>query len=52
VAVHTGRLEFSTQGDGDVIDLTKGVDSVVRSSGVESGLVTVFVPGSTVNVVY
>ncbi len=47
MAVHSGRLEFSTQGDGDVIDLTEGVESVVRSSGAETGLVTVFVPGST-----
>jgi secondary thiamine-phosphate synthase enzyme len=47
VAVHSGRLEFSTQGDGDVIDLTDGVERVVRSAGVEHGVVTVFVPGST-----
>jgi secondary thiamine-phosphate synthase enzyme len=45
--VHSGRLEFNTEGDGDVIDLTAGVESVVRSSGVETGTVTVFVPGST-----
>ena len=44
---HSGRLEFNTQGDGDVIDLTAGVESVVRSSGAETGVVTVFVPGST-----
>jgi secondary thiamine-phosphate synthase enzyme len=47
VAVHTGQLRFSTQGDGDVIDLTAGVESVLESSGVESGMVSVFVPGST-----
>jgi secondary thiamine-phosphate synthase enzyme len=47
VPVHSGRLEFSTQGDGDVIDLTDGVESVVRSSGIEHGVATVFVPGST-----
>jgi secondary thiamine-phosphate synthase enzyme len=47
MAVHSGRLEFATRGDGDVIDLTQGVESVVRSSGAENGLVTVFVPGST-----
>jgi secondary thiamine-phosphate synthase enzyme len=47
VAVHTGQLRFSTEGDGDVIDLTAGVQSVLDSSGVESGLVSVFVPGST-----
>jgi secondary thiamine-phosphate synthase enzyme len=47
VAVHSGRLEFSTRGDGDVIDLTEGVERIVRSSGAASGVVTVFVPGST-----
>jgi secondary thiamine-phosphate synthase enzyme len=30
-----------------VIDLTDGVVSVVRQAGVEDGLVSVFVPGST-----
>ena len=45
--LHTGRLEFDTRGDGDVIDLTQGIESVVRSSGAEQGVVTVFVPGST-----
>ena len=45
--VHTGQLRFSTDGDGDVIDLTEGVESVVRSAGVEHGVVSVFVPGST-----
>ena len=47
VAIHSGELRFSTQGDGDVIDLTEGVLEVVRSSGVEDGAVSVFVPGST-----
>jgi secondary thiamine-phosphate synthase enzyme len=47
VAVHTGQLRFSTAGDGDVIDLTDGVQSVLDSSGVASGMVSVFVPGST-----
>jgi secondary thiamine-phosphate synthase enzyme len=45
--VHSGRLEFQTEGDGDVIDLTAGVESVVRSAGVDAGAVTVFVPGAT-----
>jgi secondary thiamine-phosphate synthase enzyme len=45
--VHTGQLRFSTEGDGDVVDLTEGVMSVVRSAGVVDGLVSVFVPGST-----
>jgi secondary thiamine-phosphate synthase enzyme len=47
VQLHTGQLRFSTDGDGDVIDLTEGVESVLESSGVENGVVSVFVPGST-----
>jgi len=47
VTVHTGQLRFSTQGDGDVVDLTEGVLEVVRSAGVENGAVSVFVPCST-----
>jgi secondary thiamine-phosphate synthase enzyme len=47
VEVHTGQLRFSTEGDGDVIDLTDGVQSVIESSGVDHGVVSVFVPGST-----
>ena len=47
MAVHTGQLRFSTEGDGDVVDLTEGVMEVVRSAGAENGVVSVFVPGST-----
>ncbi|HEY1273880.1 MAG TPA: secondary thiamine-phosphate synthase enzyme YjbQ [Thermoleophilaceae bacterium] len=47
MAVHTGQLRFSTEGDGDVMDLTEGIESVVESAGVDSGVASVFVPGST-----
>jgi secondary thiamine-phosphate synthase enzyme len=47
VAIHTGHLRFSTEGDGDVIDLTAGVHSVLEAAGVGNGMVSVFVPGST-----
>jgi secondary thiamine-phosphate synthase enzyme len=47
VPVHTGELRFSTEGDGDVVDLTEGLLEVVRSAGAENGTVSVFVPGST-----
>jgi secondary thiamine-phosphate synthase enzyme len=47
VAVHSGRLQFKTQGDGDITDLTAGVLEVVRSAGVREGAVTVFAVGST-----
>ena len=47
MAVHSAELRFSTEGDGDVVDLTDGLRSVVRQSGVREGLVSVFVPGAT-----
>ncbi|HLM27552.1 MAG TPA: secondary thiamine-phosphate synthase enzyme YjbQ [Thermoleophilaceae bacterium] len=47
MAVHTGELRFSTQGDGDVIDLTDGVQRFVASTGAREGAVSLFVPGST-----
>jgi secondary thiamine-phosphate synthase enzyme len=47
VAVHAGQLRFSTEGDGDVIDITAGVESVVAQAEIDSGVASVFVPGST-----
>ncbi len=44
---YSGQLRFSTEGDGDVVDLTQGVTSVVQASGVDHGVVSVFVPGAT-----
>ena len=48
MAVHGGLLRFETPGNGEIVDLTDGVKSVVRSSGVDRGLVIVFATGSTV----
>jgi secondary thiamine-phosphate synthase enzyme len=45
--VHGGELRLSTEGNGDTIDITAGVQSVVDQAGVDSGLASVFVPGST-----
>ena len=45
--MHVAELRFETEGDGDVVDLTDGVQSVVAQAGVQDGLVSVFVPGST-----
>ena len=47
MTVHSGELRFSTRGDGDVVDLTADLESIVSESGVAEGAVTVFVPGST-----
>jgi secondary thiamine-phosphate synthase enzyme len=48
VAVHGGLLRLDTPGNGEIVDLTEGVKSVIRTAGVERGLVTVFATGSTV----
>jgi secondary thiamine-phosphate synthase enzyme len=47
VTVHGGLLRLRTDGDGHIVDITEGVRSVVRTSEVERGLVSVFVTGST-----
>jgi secondary thiamine-phosphate synthase enzyme len=47
VTVHTGLLRLETQGEAQIVDLTEGVLTVVRQSGVEHGAVCVFVTGST-----
>jgi secondary thiamine-phosphate synthase enzyme len=43
-------LRMETPGNGHIVDLTEGVVSVIRTTGVERGLVTVFATGSTVAV--
>ncbi|MHB8781740.1 MAG: secondary thiamine-phosphate synthase enzyme YjbQ [Candidatus Geothermincolia bacterium] len=41
------RLEFKTEGDADIVEITGEVAELVRSSGLVNGLATVFVPGAT-----
>jgi len=45
--VHTGELQLSTQGDADVIDISDGAQRVVSAAGIDDGLATAFVRGST-----
>src|SRR5680860_1565045 len=47
LTVATRSIAFSTQGEGDVIDLTDHLKHLVRESGLTSGSVTVFAPGAT-----
>jgi secondary thiamine-phosphate synthase enzyme len=47
MAIHTGELRLSTEGDSDVIDITAGVQGVVDSSGIAQGQALAFVRGST-----
>lgn len=45
--VVTARLNFDTQGDADMVNLTAEVRDFVKSCGLSDGSVTVFVPGAT-----
>ena len=47
VAVHSGDLQISTEGDADVLDITADVQRVVAGGSVDDGIVTAFVRGST-----
>ncbi|MEQ9619954.1 MAG: secondary thiamine-phosphate synthase enzyme YjbQ [Deltaproteobacteria bacterium] len=50
MAVITKSLSLQTQGETDLIDITGAVAEGVRESGLSSGTVTVFIPGSTAGV--
>jgi secondary thiamine-phosphate synthase enzyme len=48
MTMHGGLLRLRTEGEGEVVDITEGVRSVVASSGVRHGVVCLFASGSTV----
>jgi secondary thiamine-phosphate synthase enzyme len=43
----SSSISFQTRGDCDIVDITPQVAKQVADSGISSGTVTVFVPGST-----
>lgn len=45
--VETRYLSLNSRGEGDILDITGRVASVVAETGLKNGIVTVFVPGST-----
>jgi len=47
LTVLTRTIAFSTQGEGDVIDITQQLNHLLRESGLTAGTVTVFAPGAT-----
>jgi secondary thiamine-phosphate synthase enzyme len=50
MALQSGFLRLQTRGNGEIVDLTDGVKSIVRTAEVDQGLVSVFATGSTVAV--
>ncbi len=47
MSTHSAQFSLSTEGGGDVIDITARVQSAVDESGAESGVASAFVRGST-----
>jgi secondary thiamine-phosphate synthase enzyme len=47
MTVHSAQIRVSTEGDGDIIDITRGVEEVVATAGIDDGIVSVFVAHST-----
>ncbi|MFQ5499309.1 MAG: secondary thiamine-phosphate synthase enzyme YjbQ, partial [Candidatus Zixiibacteriota bacterium] len=45
--VTTNELKIQTNGPGDIIDITTALGDAVGASGMASGTITAFVPGST-----
>lgn len=45
--VHSSRIQLSTRGDGDVIDISAEAQAAVAESGVAEGQLSAFVRGST-----
>ena len=45
--VKTVEIKLETNGDGDMKDITDSIAGAVKESGISSGIVTAFVPGST-----
>ena len=48
MTVQSGLLRMDTPGGGHIVNITPGVESVLRTAKVERGLVSVFATGSTV----
>jgi secondary thiamine-phosphate synthase enzyme len=47
MAVQTALLRLRTRGEGEIVDLSEGLASALRTAGARHGVVTVFVTGST-----
>ena len=47
MTIATRTVKLSTQGNGQVVDMTEQVAAAVAEAGIADGIVTLFVPGST-----
>jgi secondary thiamine-phosphate synthase enzyme len=47
VPVHSAQIRVSTEGNCDIIDITRGVEAIVDTANIAEGFVNVFVAHST-----
>jgi secondary thiamine-phosphate synthase enzyme len=50
MTVKTITMKIETKGETDLIDITQRVENFIKDSGISSGIVALFVPGSTAGV--
>lgn len=50
MTIATKRIQISTNGQGETINVTTDITREVNNSGVNSGIVTAFIPGSTAGI--
>ena len=47
MSVYTAEINIKTDGEVDIVDITKDIQTQVNKSNIKNGIVCVFVPGST-----
>lgn len=50
MSVLTRYLQYETEANVDIVNITSDVAGAIKNSGIKNGMVTVFVPGSTASV--
>lgn len=50
MSIVQGHLELQTSADTDIVDLTPDVSDFVAGTGIQEGLLVIFVPGSTASI--
>jgi len=41
------QMEFETEGDAQIVEITKEIKNMLADTGLESGIINIFVPGAT-----
>ena len=50
MSTYSGRFTIDTEGETDIIDMTREIETIVKDSKIGSGMVTIWVAGSTAGV--